>query len=57
MGTPAARRTVCAATIGAVTRSGGAAKLAVEKIRMQTTSVDSFSEGSKADDERGMVTP
>jgi hypothetical protein len=43
--------------MGAVMRSGGAAKLAVEKIRMQRTSADSFSEGSKADDERGMVTP
>jgi hypothetical protein len=56
MGAPVARRTVCAATTGAVTRFGGAAKLSVERIRMQM-SVDSFSEDNKADDERGMVTP
>jgi len=43
--------------MGAVTRSGGAAKLSVEKIRVQTMSVDSLGEDSKGDDEGRMVTP
>jgi hypothetical protein len=43
-------------------RSGAAAKLMVDRIRTQRMSVEglfveSFSEDSKADDERGMVTP
>jgi hypothetical protein len=43
--------------MGPVMRSGAAAKLSVEKIRMQRMSVEELHKDSEADGERRMVTP
>jgi len=63
MGTPAESLMICWEVIGPVMRSGGAAKLKMEKLRMARTSVASLGakENSDTDSEvagdRCMITP